>query len=41
MNDFKLFDKNDKDLETLIKTVRILSEYREGIWHRKMCHTNN
>ncbi len=38
MDDIKLFAKNEKELEALIKTVRI---YRNGIWHRKMHHARN
>ena len=38
MDDIKLFAKNEKELETLIHTVRIYSQgHRNGIWHRKVC----
>ena len=36
MDDIKLFAKNEKELETLIQTIRI---YR--IWHWKICHADN
>ena len=32
-----LFVKNEKELETLIQTIR----YRNGIRHRKRCHSYN
>ena len=33
--------KMKKELETLIPVERIESGFRYGIWHRKMCPTNN
>ena len=39
MNNIKLFAKNEKELETLIQTIE--PGYRNGIWHRKMCHVDN
>ena len=33
MDDIKLFTKNEKDLETLIHTIRIQSRHRNGILH--------
>ena len=37
----KLFAKNEKELDTNRKNKNILSGYKNGIWHRKMCHANN
>ena len=35
MDDLKLYDKNEKGLESLFQTVRIFSDnYWHGIWHR-------
>ena len=33
MDDIKLFAKNEKELETLIHTIRIHSQDRDGILH--------
>ena len=41
MDGIKLFAKNEKELETLIRAVRIYSQDRNGIWHRKMCYACN
>ena len=40
MDDMKIFDKNEKELETLIQTWRILSGFRNGIldWKKKKKH---
>ena len=38
MDDVKLFAKNEKELETLIHTVRI---YSQDIGHRKVCPASN
>ena len=39
MDELKLYAKNEKELETLIQTVRIYSD--DGIWHRKMSHAHD
>ena len=36
MDDIKLFAKSERELETLIHTLKIESKYRDGIWHWKM-----
>ena len=42
MDDIKLFAKNEKELETLMLTVRIYSQdIGMEYWHRKMCHACN
>ena len=42
MDDIKLYAKNEKELETLTKAVRIYSQDREmKFWYRKMFHANN
>ena len=41
MDDIKNFSKNEKELETQIQTENIQSRYRNGIWHRKICHASN
>ena len=42
MDDIKPFAKNEKELETLIHTVRIYSYvHRNGIWHRKVYNACN
>ena len=42
IDDINLFVKNEKELEILIQVVSIYSDgYRDGIWHREMCHANN
>ena len=34
--------KNEKELETLIHTVKVYSQnFRKGMWHRKICHFSN
>ena len=37
---YMLFAKNEKELETQIQTIKIniRTGYRNGIWHRKICH---
>ena len=37
----KLFAKNAKDWGSNSNNNNIQSEYRDEIWQRKMCHTNN
>ena len=42
MDDIKLFAKNETrigNLNTGSENIRL--GYRDGIWHRKMCHANN
>ena len=42
MDDYKLFTKNEKELETLIYAVRIYSQrHWYKIWHRKLRHANS
>ena len=41
MDDIKLFTKNWKELEILIQYNKNISEYRNRIWHRKMCQADN
>ena len=42
MDDSKLFDKNEKRIGNLnTDRENIQSGYRDGIWHRKICHANN
>ena len=41
MDDMELFSKNEKELETNKCSENIQSGYRDGIWHRKMCHASN
>ena len=40
MDDINLFAKDEKELETLIHTVRIYHQ-SIGIWNGKMCHACN
>ena len=41
MDDIKLFAKNEKELVTNTRNYNIQPWYRNGIWHRKMCHACN
>ena len=42
MDDIKHFAKNEKELEnSYTNCENIQSRYRNGIWHREMCYTNN
>ena len=38
MDGIKLFSKNEKELTN---NMNIQPGYRNGIWHRKMCHADN
>ena len=41
MDNVKLFLKNEKELETDKNNKNRQPGYRNGIWHRKMCHVKN
>ena len=36
-----MFPKKERELETLIQTVRIQSRHRSGIWHKRMRYASN
>ena len=40
MEDIKLIAKNENELETLIQAVKIYSDDKDEILHRKICHAN-
>ena len=39
MFDINLFSKKEKELNTERNNKNLQPGYRNGIWHREMCHT--
>ena len=41
MDDLKLYSRSEKGLNSLVQTVRVFSEHRNGVWYRKVCYVSN
>ena len=40
-DDLKLYSRSDKGLDSLVQTVRVFREDRNGVWYRKVCYVSN
>ena len=40
MDDLKLYNRSEKELDSLVQTVRVFSKDRNGVWYRKVCYVS-